>query len=476
MVNNLKVSLFNIADYEHPSEHPSLGLGYIVSFLRKYLDFENAHMLIGNVLNKLKKDPPDIIGISSVTEDFTKATECAKSLKELFKVPIIVGGVHISSMPESLPEYFDIAVLGEGEETMGELLKLISENGLDKQYLSGIGGIAYHQDGQVRITAARDLIGNMDTIPFPEREEFVRRGFFHILTSRGCPYRCSFCSSSLFWNKIRFFSPSYVVEEIKFLIFKFGARHISIWDDIFIINIGRFKKIVDLIQKENIHKQVSFGCSVRANLINDETCSLMKSMNVTHVGLGLESGSEKMLKYLKKGSVKVEDNKRAVDLLKHYGFTIKGSFIIGSPDETEEDIIDTLDFIRHSRLDGGIANLAVPYPGTEFWQYASKRGLVANDMDFDRLRIKTKFSGLGNKDFILLSDTIAKDVFVNLGAEIEMELARRNAQNLLSRNNLNLKTIFLALANPKLSARFIKESLVGLLGIFLSKFLKHKRD
>ncbi|MFZ5799977.1 MAG: B12-binding domain-containing radical SAM protein [Candidatus Omnitrophota bacterium] len=458
----MNIALFNIADYHIPSEHPSLGLGYIASFLRKKSGIKEARVLAGNVLSQLEREPPDIIGISSVTQDFPRAAQYAGFLKQKFRVPVIVGGVHISSLPHRLPEAFDLAVLGEGEETIRELIETISAWGWDEKRLALIKGIVYHQEGRVVVNPPRQIITDMDSIPFPVRSGFHRHGFFHILTSRGCPYRCSFCSSSRFWNKVRFFSAQYVIEEILHLITDYKARHISIWDDIFIANLRRFREIVSLIRRKNIHRRISFGCSVRANLVTEEVCSLMKQMNITHVDMGLESGSDRMLKFLKKDTVDVAANRRAVEQLKQHGFVTRASFIVGSPGETSEDMTQTLEFIKQSRLDGGVVNLAVPYPGTEFWQDASRRGLISEEMDFSRLAIVTRFSELPADDFLLLSDKVTREEFLRIARAIEFELARRNTASLFSLKNLNFKNIRLAFLNPGLAIKIIRESFGGL--------------
>lgn len=451
----VKLALFNIADYKTRSGHPSLGLAYIASYLGKYLDFHNTKILTENVLIHLANDPPDIIGISSVTEDFSKAVAYASELKCKFKIPIIIGGIHISSLPQTLPDCFDIAVLGEGEETMKELMEMFQKEGLNKKRLSVIRGVAFHENGKVVTTSPREIISDLDTIPFPARDLLSCKGFLHMLTSRGCPYRCSFCSSSIFWKKVRYFSAAYVVNEIKELIKRYGASHISIWDDIFIANKSRLNKIVELIKSENIHRKVSFGCSVRADLVDEEICDLMRSMNITHVDIGLESGSKRILKYLKGEAASVEKNKKAVEILKDYGFQVRGSFMIGSPEERASDMQATFNFVKESRLDGGAVYLSLPLPGTEFWRYARKRKLIleTGPDDFGELQFDLE------KNFeraFLLTDCVSKEETLQFFKKIRIDLKRRERRSYL-KDAVKLCNIKLALHNLKMALTILKE-------------------
>ena len=170
---------------------------------------------------------------------------------------------------------------------------------------------------------------------------------------RGCPYKCTFCSSSKFWKRARFFSAKYVVNEIEHVIERYKVKDIMLWDDLFIANKKRLREIAALIKERRIDEKISFSCSVRANLVNDELCTLLKDMNVTGVTMGLESGTDRILKYLKQGNVTVGDNTSAIQTCKKYGFDVGGSFIIGSPTETREEVLTTLNFIKTSKLDRG---------------------------------------------------------------------------------------------------------------------------
>lgn len=454
----MKFYLFNINDpypaYESFRE-PSLGLGYIKSYSMKSCNVENLSIKIlkYNVLNILQKEQPDIIGISSVTQDYSNAIEFAYKIKKRgIQSIIILGGIHIGTLPESLDPVFDIGVVGEGEETIREVLELISKYGLDKPRFKEIRGLVFYDDrGNLALTQKRELTEDLDRLPFPSRNEMGLKTFVTMLTSRGCPFKCSFCSSTTFWGrKIRYNSPEYVVSEMLYLITKHKAKHISIWDDLFTINVKRMAQIAQLMKKENKYfKNISFGVTARASVVSKELCELMREINVIRVGMGLESGSDIILKKIKGNDASVEGNRKAIELLKKYNFNVISGFIIGLPKETLTDLKKTYNFIINSNLDGGTAYLAVPYPGTALWYYAYKNGFVNKNMNFSRLQLVTDFSHLSeNSDFILLSENISKKEIIEMGNRIQQYFALRNALSLFNRKTFNLRNILMVVRHP----------------------------
>ena len=316
------------AEWETPLStmvYPPLGIGYIASYLRKYQGLRDIVVIDGamgeDVLEKTELHEPDIIGISSASLEFSNAIRYGIEIKEKFNIPVVIGGPHISALPHTLPPCFDIGVIGEGEQTMLELVKLYeSEGGFDKKRLREINGIAYHEDDGVTITERRELIEPLDKIPYPalnlyKMEEYYLKERDHmiggfgrgvsLMTSRGCVYRCIYCGSSHFWRRIRYHSAERVVGEIEHMVEKYKVNCINIFDDLFIFSRKRLKNIVELIKENRINERVKFVCQVRANLINDEICRLLKEMGVVHMGFGLETGSEDVLSHIKGGKVSV---------------------------------------------------------------------------------------------------------------------------------------------------------------------------
>lgn len=451
--NGLKLAFFNIADFNLKSRFPSLGLAYIASYLRRYSDFKDISILEGDVAYKLRKIKPDLIGISSVTQTFKEACSVARLIKSEYKnIPIIIGGHHITALPHTLPQVFDVAVLGEGEETMRQLLEVIAKYGIQTGGLSAIEGIAFHDGDKVIINRPRKFIENLDYIPYPARDLLSNIRFSSMITSRGCPYKCIFCSSVKFWGRrARFHSPEYVLNEIKELLMKYRSIHISIWDDLFIANIPRFRIICDLIEKERINKKVSFGCALRSNLVTPELCSLMKRMNIKRVSIGFESGSQKILDHLKCSSVTVEQHLKAVELCKAYGIFVTGTFMIGNPDETEEDLKETLRLIKRLKLSGGGSiSLAAPLPGTDLWEYAKQKKLVSDDMDYSKIGLmSTDFTKPEDFRGVLLTDRIPKDIFFQVAQKLQKESNRYYLRGLLHKTNFSIRNLRFIFARPK---------------------------
>jgi len=412
----MKILFINAIDSREEVErrHPPLGIGYLVAILRQKFGEQTFRFKIVDcrVEREIKKFKPDLVGISSVTQNYHLAGEYARLAKK-YNLPVIIGGVHISMVPTSLTENMDVGVLGEGEETICDLVGLLlSKNKLLKEDLAGVKGIVYRdEDKKICLTPEREPIAPLDKIPLPARDLFKIKNQTYMFTSRGCPDRCTFCSSCRFWGKVRFFSARYVVKEIKHLIKYYKVNSINFQDDIFIFNKERVREIVDLLEKEKILGKVTFECSVRANLVDREIARLLKKMGVRYVYMGLESAQPDILKYLKGSNVTVEDNQRAIDTIKRQGIRAYGSFIIGSPQENREDILATLKFIKQPKLDSFEVYVLTPLPGTPVWEYALSRGLVSEKMDWDRLKINF---AKHHKSAVILSEWLSREELFKL--------------------------------------------------------------
>jgi len=389
---------------------PPVGLIYIATYLKEKLGIEKNNIKIfdknfdDNIENKVKEFNPDILGLSAMTVQYTEVINFSKKIK-LYnrKTKIILGGVHISSLPESLDKCFDLAVIGEGELTFLELIKLyLKKEKFSKPDLKKIKSIIFWDNEKLIQTPIRLPI-DLDILPFPDFS-FVSRRYFeaeeipgiastgiktYIITSRGCPYRCVFCSTSRFWKNVRFHSAEYVARLVKKAIDEYNANFIKVMDDLFTVSVSRLLEIKKEFDKLRILEKIKgVECQPRANLINDEMCEAMKQLKIKTINFGFESGSEKVLKYLKQGSVTVQDNKKAILLCKKYGFKVYGSLMFGSPGETINDMEKTLDFIdfaTKNKADYIWSFISTPFPDTPFWDIALKKGKVSNNMNFSVL-------------------------------------------------------------------------------------------
>lgn len=408
----MKLLLVNAVNTDNISEtvFPNLGLGYIASYLEKYTEDIEIKILNSNGRNIgrfLKKFIPDLVGISAVSQNFNYARYIAQQCAG-FGIPVFMGGIHITCLPESLPEEMAFGVVGEGEETIRQIVEVYRDTkNLAVATLEKISGLVYRDESRgIKLTEERESIA-LETLPFPDREKLgVRRNdFTYMFSSRGCAFHCRFCCSKILWKKPKFFPAEYVIEEIGYLIDKFSSPAITFYDDDFLANRNRLEKIVSLMEQKNLLRKSEFNLMSRVDMITQDTVQLIKRMNVTVVSLGLESGSQETLDYLKCGTVTVKQNKHAIDLLNCAGIIPYGFFIIGSPFETEEDILKTYEFAKRSHLVGFSVYILVPYPGTEVWEYAKSRGLVSDNMDFSRLALNINKS---KKDIIVVSSKVDK--------------------------------------------------------------------
>jgi len=457
----LKFMLINAIDLskEIESTLPPLGFGYLISSLREH--FGRDHIEISVVDRDIEKEihqiEPDIVGITSVSQNYNRAIKYADIAKK-FDLPVIMGGVHISALPTTLTNDMDLGVIGEGEQAIVELFELFEKKGsFHSDDLRKIDGIVFWTNGELSVSNRREPIQPLDKIPMPDRGPFAIKKSTYMFTSRGCPYKCSFCASTRLWGNVRFFSAEYVVREIEYLVEKYKVEEIRFLDDLFVAKSARLKQIVDLLEEKGILSKVAFTCNARSNLVNDELAIQLRRMKVKSVGMGLESGVPKTLEYLKGGNVTVTNHKNALKILRKHGIKPSVSFIIGSPKETREEILQTFGFIKEHRLTNFDVYVLTPFPGTPVWDYAKARNLVSENIDWDILNVNF---GENHNDAIILSETLTREeiyklflLFVNEKSRIMIRRALRNPLGLLRNPKKVLKAITKILSRKPLTER-----------------------
>lgn len=367
---------------------PPLGLAYLAAVLEEEgIDVSitdgSRGLPLADVMGELKRYEPDIVGISCTTPTFLDAIELAEAVRRTFpKAITVLGGAHVTAIPQEamLEEAFDVGVVGEGEITFLELVREIEDKGgLGKVDLEQINGLAFRRDGQlVVLTPPRERIKDLDTVPHPARHllpppsayrptpaSYRKLPLAVMMTSRGCPYGCTFCDRGVFGNYVRVHSPERVLDEIEELVGRYGVREIRFFDDTFTIKRKNVEKVCEMIIERGL--RFPWTCLTRVNTVDKDLLRLMKEAGCWQVLYGLESGDPRMLDVLNKGS-SVEQNAQAVQWALEVGLGVRGDFIIGTPGETMESLENTLAFTKRIGLDYAHFNKFVPYPGTELYE------------------------------------------------------------------------------------------------------------
>lgn len=376
-------------DYNDDRIIAPLAFGYLASYLEHYLDFHDTILEVDN-RDALLSQSPDIIGFSSFTETFEDVIHHARAIKQMEKkTPIIIGGEHISAIPESLPPEVDIGVLGEGEQTLLELVDLYQRGEATPDNLYKVKGIVYWHQGRQVFTEPRPWIEDMDSIPMPNRHLLLKNTKWQqpIFTARGCPYKCTFCASTRFWQRTRYHSVGRVIQEIEYIVEHFPEQKlIPINDDLFPLNRKRLKAIVDEIRSRKLHDKVGFVLNARASVFDEEIARLVVGMNCQVICFGLESASDKILTALK-GKTSAQDNQRALEICERFNLPVVSNMMLGTPEETPEDVAKSYWFMRKNqhRFQRPSIAYSTPFPGTGFWDEAKAQGVI--DDKFERWNV-----------------------------------------------------------------------------------------
>jgi radical SAM superfamily enzyme YgiQ (UPF0313 family) len=362
-----------------------IGLAYLAAVLEKagcdltVFDCPALGIDHKNLRTKLASFDPDVVGLTAVTPTIDSALLAARIAKEIRpNTPVILGGPHATFMDTQILNEnpaVDIIVRGEGELTMLELLQNLSHSG----DLQAVSGISFRKEEQVVRSPNRIYIENLDDLPRPAYHYFdlnKYRSFGHavlpILTSRGCPFQCSYCVSSRMVGKdFRPRDPNRVVDELEWLRDTYSATAFSFYDDAFTYDTQRAIRICEEIKRRRIG--VPWDCQTRVDRISKDVLVKMKEAGCQLVSFGAESGCQKILDSVNKKTT-IELNEKAVKMAKKVGLSVAMSVIIGYPGETADTLGQTFNFIRRTKPDYVYLCLATPYPGTGFRKHLEDLG------------------------------------------------------------------------------------------------------
>lgn len=375
---------------------PSLGLLSLGSCLRKagypvtVIDACSKGLPQKKTIEYVISAGPKYVCISATTLTIHSAVQVAETIKAIDpKITTVIGGPHLTAVPEKTMELFsclDIGVIGEGEETIIELIKNLE----DDTGLSNIPGIIYRRDNDLVKTGPRPFIKNLDDIPFPAWDllddfpksyrpppfRFKSLPAAYIVTSRGCPYQCIFCDRSVFGNRCRTHSAEYILALMEYLFKRFGIREILLEDDTFVTFRKRLIEICEGILRKGL--KIGWSCLGRADAVDLEILNLMKKSGCWHISYGIETGDPKVMDFIGK-KISLEKIEQAVHWTKEAGLMAKGFFILGHPIDTHESIQKTIEFALKIPLDDISVAMLTPFPGSMVYEIASQYGEFDED-------------------------------------------------------------------------------------------------
>ena len=371
--------------FESYGYYPPLGLLYLESYLHqsydcdiKILDCIVSEIGYKEIRRYISEEKPDIVGITSFTSVMYDLLKVASIIKEVSpETKVIVGGAHATIYPietASLPN-IDAVVIGDAE-----LVRKIALN----TSIDGIKGIAFKINGNVVMTGNREYNKDLDSLPFPDRTKVPYQKYTcsigrekvmtTVMSSRGCPFRCTFCNSPEKSYRVR--SPQNIILELE-KINKLGIKEVFFFDDLFNINKKRVLEICTLIKEKRLQLRWSFRG--RINGIDEELVKALKESGCERIQFGIETGSDEEMKLLRK-KLTTSEVRRVVSICSDLGITTTGSFMIGLPGDTIDKIKNRFRFAEGLGLDYVQYAVLIPYPYTEVYKEGIRRGFFGTDV------------------------------------------------------------------------------------------------
>ncbi|MFA6227932.1 MAG: radical SAM protein [Patescibacteria group bacterium] len=370
---------------------PPLGLMYLAGYLLKHsnhevkiIDCPVEKINLDALAEIIKLEKPELVGITAMTFTIIDVLMAAKKIKAAQpEIPIVLGGPHVNIYPEETmanPE-IDFLILGEGEQPFYDLINNLQQ----PEQWPTIKGIVFRQASNIINNGCRDLIMQLDDLPFPARTLTPYKKYYSIIaqknptttmfTSRGCPYQCLFCDRPHLGKIFRARSAQNVVQELA-EIAALGIKEVFIYDDTFTIDRQRVVDICRLIMEKNII--LNWDIRARVNTVDEELLILMEKAGCTRIHYGVEAGTEKILNVLRKG-ITIPMIKKAFALTKKAGIETAGYFMIGSPTETEDDIKETIKLAKELFPDYVHFSVLTPFPATDLYLKGLKEGIIKQD-------------------------------------------------------------------------------------------------
>jgi len=371
------------------SDQPPVGLAYLASVLEQHgceirvIDAQAEKLSPKAVVRLIAQQAPDLVGVTVTTPMLPTSLEIARGVRGSCPSAVLVaGGPHATVCPDDLlgDGAFHYVVRGEGESTLGELVEALLSNG----DTTAIAGLSSRRDETVVHNPDRPLLPRIDELPYPDwslfplkrYSSFVRRNDYclPILTSRGCPFGCTFCYKGVFGRQLRMRTPEDVVDEWQSLVERYSAREIAVIDDVFTCDTERVIRICNLLVERDLDGiPWSTTNGIRVDRVSPELFQAMRRAGCYRVYFGIESGAPEILKSLNKG-VTLEQVRYAVRLAKEAGLEVGGYFMLGNVGETDAEMDATIDLALELGFDYAQFSIATPYPGTRLYETIRQDG------------------------------------------------------------------------------------------------------
>jgi anaerobic magnesium-protoporphyrin IX monomethyl ester cyclase len=371
------------------AKRPSLGISYIASYLHshsieaKLFDANYNAWTEKQTVELVTRYRPDIIGISSMTNEIGSSHTIAGLLKgRLDNVPTVIGGCHITALPqETLIEFpnFTYGVYGEGEATMLSLVQCLSQQN-PEEGLAQINGLVYRDSNQVLRNPPCHRLSSeeLTELSYPDFEQYYQSNkalagkddYYVMISSRGCPYQCIFCMQVL-GRQVRRRSAESVVDEMEYAIDRYGAHTIYFFDEIFLFNDRLTYDTLELIRKRGLPKRLRWRALTRVNLVDEKLIKNVKEAGCFALEIGIEAGSNEVLKRINK-QITTEQTENAVRIIKKEGIAVDANYIFGHPHETVASIKDTINLATKLNTDTIAIGIMTPYPGTKIYEMAHR--------------------------------------------------------------------------------------------------------
>ena len=401
----------NNIDY---SQLPQMYEKYLHSFQ------QHDHPVWRDVEDTIRKQHPDIVGISLWTTFAAASFFTAGIAKRVNpECTVVMGGPHATVKAEeamSICHNVDYIVRGEGEYALLDLVSALEKGAPD---IASISGLSYRRNGIIEHSPLRERTVDLNHISFPDRtllmheESYSSEDMGLIMTSRGCPYACTYCATNT--KQVSFRSADHIMAELRSVKAQYGTTQFTFKDDSFTANRKKVEELCYKLLQEKLH--ITWECNTRVNLVNEPLLRLMKKAGCNFVKVGIESGSERILQSMNK-KITHDQVWQAVKLFRRIGIHWTGYFMMGIPGETEEDIRKTINFMYDIKPDFACIGVYEPFPGTRMFDDGIQRGLVKSKMSLGDF-YTTMPNHYYKQDACRQTDLIAPERFEELEAEVK---------------------------------------------------------